>query len=278
MNKKRNKDPKTYGVKIGITILILLITVTTLGQGQITGKMNLTKKEIYRTESTTLKAKISNHIGGHTVDDIKLKLQNQELELEEEYSLGELSPGQSWTIEPLEIQTNKETPVGNHSIQANLQYEETAMKLVPMNLKIKENPLKLQISLEKGETPREGTNTLQIEAENIGNNTLNQVTIDPDFGKLAYLNIKGKCRKQIDSLNPKESFTGVCEFQATEESPSEYDLPIHSSFIDQEEEKHEFKDYKKIPVESGINLPGLKAIVIGVLIIATLILLVRRFL
>lgn len=263
--KKRKKEWKRCGEKAIISALIILMFSLT-AQAQLTSSLTIQDEKIYRKESTELNLTVENSISGSEINDIQVKINSEKLDLSEKVSIGQIDPGESFK-KTLKIKTYRNTSVGIHKIQGRIKYDNVGTPLTPVELEVDKIPLKLETSFEKEETPRDGNNTLEMKITNQGETPITDIEIEPNFARLRYLETDESCKRQIDELRKEESFTLKCQFRSTEEASGEYSLPINMNFKDASGETHTFEEYIQVPVESGINIPGGKSLIIGIIII-----------
>lgn len=245
--------------------MLMILPIT---QANIQGEVTLTEQEIYQKDSTTLNIRIEN-LRQSAIENTELTIKSKPLEIDEEIQIGSIERGRSWTKQ-MKINTWKETPTGSHEIKTQLFYDQESMQMPTINLNVRENPLKLETTLAKERIEPRENNTLTLKLINRGDQTLEEVNVNPKFDQLEYINTKEDCSRYYGEMNPDESFETTCTFQATEDAGESTELEIETSFTDIEQKTHRFTEHIEINVSKTILSRLETIIVIAIAIIVLL--------
>ncbi|MFW5902430.1 MAG: hypothetical protein ACOCTT_00920, partial [archaeon] len=132
--------------------------------------------------------------------------------------------------------------------------------LNPVELTVKEVPIKIETSFEKERAEPEEDNELTIKVSNEGEEELRNVEIKPNFDELAFIHTEKNCSRTYTEMRSGDSSETKCKFYATEEASRETELEIEIKFQDQEDETHKFREYTEIKVDTTI-MPGAKTFI-----------------
>lgn len=237
--------------------------------------MSVGKDTLYQTENTEVEVKVENLLSEQTYKGISLEVFNEALNINKNFSLSNLNPGEKWSSE-INVKAMKDIDPGIYEVKANLFYDSIHTEVSPIDIEIKEVPLDIKMDLSKKEMDREENNSLSIEINNKGKEVLQDIEIASKFSKLFYLKAKEKCVRQIGELRPEESFTMNCEFKSTADASGEYTLNVKTSFKDSVGE-HTFDHYKGVKVKEGFGLPGTQTLLIGAVAVLVILILLKKY-
>jgi len=269
--REKPKTSKTCGDKRIYTRILIVVIATIMilpaVQANIQGEVTLTEEEIYQKDSTNLEVRIEN-LRQSSIENTELTIKSPPLEIDEEIPIGSIERGESWTKQ-MKIKTWKETPTGSHEIKTQLFYNQESMQLRTVNLNVRENPLKLETTLQKGRIEPREDNKLILELTNKGEQILEEVNVNAKFDQLEYINTKEDCSRYYGEMKPGEKFETTCSFQATEDAGRTTELEIETSFRDLDQKTHRFTEYVEINVSTTMlsRLETILVIAIAVVIL-----------